>query len=85
MDVAASKGGKVILDGIAFVDIMPSALPTDGKIKVTCIVTEQAPLAKGLDRLSSVVEFTSSTGRILNQHVQPEPRGDQSRICESDC
>ncbi|MFC4302500.1 S-layer homology domain-containing protein [Cohnella boryungensis] len=69
-DIVAAEGGSVIFDGVASVQIAPGALPADGKVKVAKLPAHRAPLATGLERLSSnIVEFTSSTGKTFNRPV----------------
>ncbi|UKS25000.1 S-layer homology domain-containing protein [Paenibacillus sp. HWE-109] len=69
-EIFASTGGKVILEGVANADIPAGALPANGNVKLACIQTEQAPpLTKGLNKISPIVELTSSSGQSLIHHL----------------
>ncbi|MEK8127911.1 S-layer homology domain-containing protein [Paenibacillus filicis] len=68
--IVAAEGGSLVFDGVASVQIAPSSLPADGKIKIAKLPAQHSPLATGLERLSrNVVEFTSSTGKTFNRPV----------------
>ncbi|MCI3926216.1 cadherin-like beta sandwich domain-containing protein [Paenibacillus sp. TRM 82003] len=63
----SSVGG---LDGIIVIKVPEGAVSSDGTIRVAVLAEDEAPPAEGLQALSKVLEFSSTTGRTFHQPLE---------------
>ncbi|MCD9025177.1 Ig-like domain repeat protein [Cohnella silvisoli] len=68
--IKTSEGGSVSLGDVASVSIPAGALHADGTIEASVAASDQVPSAGDRIRLSSVIEFTSSSGTRFLRPLQ---------------
>ncbi|MFC5471491.1 tail fiber protein [Cohnella suwonensis] len=70
MNVDPQQGGSGEIKDVAKLKVPAGAVPQDGKIFVAIVAPNQAPPTGGLEAVSQVVEFTSSTGHTFDKPLE---------------
>ncbi|MFC5406998.1 fibronectin type III domain-containing protein [Cohnella soli] len=70
LTVGPQQGGSGEIKGVVKLKVPAGAVSREGKISVSIVAADQAPSTGGLNAVSQVVEFSSTTGHSFDKPVE---------------